>query len=78
MRSIQRPDIAHRERLQEIPGMVPPLGQLPVGCKFQDRCPAVQTRCRESEPPLEPAPPDTGRPGRKVRCFFPLLGERAA
>ena len=55
-----------RPRLQEIPGMVPPLDRLPVGCKFQDRCPAVQEKCRESEPPLEPLDGD-----HLARCWFP-------
>ena len=57
-----------RPRLREIPGMVPSLGTLPPGCKFQDRCPRVQDRCRAEEPPLGPAPGDVGR---MVRCFFP-------
>jgi peptide/nickel transport system ATP-binding protein len=72
LRSI--PSLAHaRGRLQEIPGMVPAIGKLPVGCKFQDRCPAVQARCREAEPPLAPATPDDEIRGRKVRCHFPIL-----
>src|SRR6266545_3518056 len=41
-------------RLIEIPGMVPSLHELPRGCKFQERCPAVQERCREAEPELTP------------------------
>jgi oligopeptide/dipeptide ABC transporter ATP-binding protein len=46
--------------------MVPALTALPVGCKFQDRCPAVQDKCREVEPPLELFG------GHLVRCHFPL------
>ncbi len=54
-----------RGRLQEIPGMVPSLHLLPSGCKFQDRCPAVQERCRQEEPELV-------RLGAgMVRCHFP-------
>jgi peptide/nickel transport system ATP-binding protein len=56
-----------KRRLQEIPGMVPALTALPAGCKFQDRCPAVQKRCRAEEPALTPAGPD-----RLVRCHFPV------
>ncbi len=41
-----------RKRLVEIPGMVPSLFELPKGCKFADRCPAVQADCRETEPEL--------------------------
>ncbi|MFT3696111.1 MAG: ABC transporter ATP-binding protein [Kofleriaceae bacterium] len=64
LRSI--PQLGQGERLQEIPGMVPALGEWPVGCKFADRCSHVQAKCRESEPPLVPL----GK--SEVRCFFPL------
>src|SRR5262245_36565859 len=55
-----------RPRLREIPGMVPPLHALPVGCKFADRCPAVQQLCRDVEPPLVPLGAGL------VRCHFPV------
>jgi peptide/nickel transport system ATP-binding protein len=54
-----------RGRLQEIRGMVPPIWALPAGCKFADRCPAVQDRCRAEEPPLAPLGSSL------VRCWFP-------
>jgi len=54
-----------RPRLQEIPGMVPPLYALPVGCKFADRCPAVAARCRDEEPEL------VSIGGTQVRCHYP-------
>jgi peptide/nickel transport system ATP-binding protein len=57
---------ARPERLQEIPGMVPSLHELPAGCKFQDRCPAVQARCRAEEPALARAG------ATEVRCHFPV------
>jgi peptide/nickel transport system ATP-binding protein len=56
-----------RARLREIPGMVPPLDQLPRGCRFQDRCDRVQERCRAEEPQLVEL-----EPGRRARCFFPV------
>ena len=56
-------------RLQEIPGMVPALGDLPRGCKFQDRCARVQDRCRADDPRLEGA---GGDPDHRFRCYFPL------
>jgi peptide/nickel transport system ATP-binding protein len=59
-------------RLQEIKGMVPALHELPVGCRYQDRCPAVQSRCREEEPELTPLG-DT-----QVRCHFPVGAAAAA
>jgi oligopeptide/dipeptide ABC transporter ATP-binding protein len=58
-----------RRRLQEIPGLVPRLDQLPRGCRFQDRCSRVEPRCREEEPELTPVGPDAAC---KVRCFFPI------
>jgi oligopeptide/dipeptide ABC transporter ATP-binding protein len=54
-----------RGRLEEIKGMVPSLHELPVGCKFQDRCPAVQAKCREVEPDL------VQLGSSEVRCHFP-------
>jgi peptide/nickel transport system ATP-binding protein len=57
---------AHRTRLVEIPGMVPSLHELPVGCKFADRCPSVQTDCREREPDL------VQLGASRVRCHHPL------
>jgi peptide/nickel transport system ATP-binding protein len=53
-----------RRRLQEIPGLVPRLDELPPGCRFADRCDRVQDRCKREEPPL------TGE-DRLVRCFYP-------
>jgi peptide/nickel transport system ATP-binding protein len=41
-----------RSRLPTIPGMVPDLAKLPVGCRFQDRCPRADDACRSSQPPL--------------------------
>jgi len=64
-----------RRRLLEIPGMVPRLDQLPAGCRFQDRCPSVQARCRAEAPPLDADPID---PHRLVRCFFPVDSTSAA
>ena len=56
------------QRLQEIPGMVPSLHELPPGCAFQDRCPAVVDRCREQAPALQ-------RIGAgQVRCHVPVEG----
>ena len=43
----------HAERLQEIPGIVPPLYQLPQGCVFAPRCPRADDQCRAAYPPYE-------------------------
>ncbi len=58
-----------KEKLKTLPtikGMVPDLSDLPTGCRFADRCPKVETRCREEEPVLE----DT-EGGGQVACFRP-------
>ena len=41
------------ERLQEIPGMVPALSDLPKGCVFAPRCAYAQDRCRQAYPAYE-------------------------
>jgi peptide/nickel transport system ATP-binding protein len=40
-------------RLNEIPGMVPSLTNLPEGCAFAPRCPLAIERCRQEYPPLQ-------------------------
>src|SRR4051794_20245217 len=40
-------------RLNEIPGMVPSLTNLPPGCAFAPRCKLAIDRCRAEYPPLE-------------------------
>ena len=51
--------------LQSIPGTVPPLGDMPVGCRFHPRCPAATNVCRLSPPLLLPVQPD-----HRVACFL--------
>lgn len=57
------------ERLPIIEGMVPDLLDLPKGCRFADRCPKVQERCRRELPIL-----DTKKGASMVACFFPNEG----
>jgi peptide/nickel transport system ATP-binding protein/oligopeptide transport system ATP-binding protein len=40
-------------RLAEIPGTVPSLTELGLGCAFASRCPRAAARCREAAPELE-------------------------
>jgi oligopeptide/dipeptide ABC transporter ATP-binding protein len=41
-----------RQRLQEIPGVVPDLHSLPKGCSFFDRCPEAEKICQSKMPEL--------------------------
>jgi peptide/nickel transport system ATP-binding protein len=51
-------------RLQEIPGMVPALSDLPPGCVFAPRCPHAEDRCRAAFPAYEEK-----RPGHWAACW---------
>ena len=52
------------ERLQEIPGTVPALTDLPPGCVFAPRCAHAIDRCRAEYPPYEEK-----RPGHWAACW---------
>ncbi len=52
------------ERLMEIPGIVPPLSNLPPGCAFAPRCPYADAQCRDAYPPYEEK-----RPGHWAACW---------
>ena len=54
-----------RKRLQEIPGIVPSLYELPPGCNFYPRCPEALAMCQEHVPDLI----DTGS-SHLVRCWL--------
>ena len=63
--SLPRVDGAKAERLTTIPGSVPDILDLPVGCKFTTRCPDRFEPCPDIEPALiERAP------GHFVRCHL--------
>ncbi len=51
-------------RLQEIPGIVPALTDLPKGCVFAPRCPYAEDRCRAEYPVYEEK-----RPGHWAACW---------
>ena len=63
--AIPRPADERPERLQEIPGRVPSLAELPDRCAFADRCPRADAAC-EDVPPLHVA-----RPDHVVACVHP-------
>jgi oligopeptide/dipeptide ABC transporter ATP-binding protein len=54
-----------RKQLQEIPGMVPSLLEIPEGCRFHPRCPRVMDICRKEEPILI-----RPKEGRQVLCWL--------
>jgi peptide/nickel transport system ATP-binding protein len=51
-------------RLQEIPGIVPPLTNLPPGCAFAPRCAFADERCHSQYPAYEEK-----RPGHWAACW---------
>jgi peptide/nickel transport system ATP-binding protein len=55
-------------RLRVISGRPPQLINPAPGCRFAPRCPYVQDKCREEEPPLLPG----NAPGHEYRCWFPV------
>ncbi|HVV61851.1 MAG TPA: ABC transporter ATP-binding protein [Pseudolabrys sp.] len=59
-------------RLQEIPGMVPALTNLPAGCVFAPRCAHAEERCRREYPPYEEK-----RPNHWAACWrsYELYGD---
>jgi peptide/nickel transport system ATP-binding protein len=52
------------ERLQEIPGIVPALTDLPQGCAFAPRCQFADDRCKTQYPPYEEK-----QPGHWASCW---------
>jgi peptide/nickel transport system ATP-binding protein len=51
--ALMRRENAHVERLQEIPGIVPALSNLPAGCTFAPRCTLASDVCRREYPRYE-------------------------
>ncbi len=58
-------DVAKKERLETIEGVVPSPTNLPPGCHFEPRCPYRMPRCREEEIPLYDLEGEV-----KVRCVL--------
>jgi oligopeptide/dipeptide ABC transporter ATP-binding protein len=69
MNSIPRLADPSGTRLHAIAGRPPDLIHPPRGCRFAPRCPYVQDKCRESDPPLRTA----GSPDHLFACWFPLV-----
>jgi peptide/nickel transport system ATP-binding protein len=61
---LRRPAAGTRDRLSEIPGIVPSLQERPSGCAFAPRCGYVTEQCREMDPPLTEK-----QTGHKAACW---------
>jgi peptide/nickel transport system ATP-binding protein len=68
LQSAPRIENPSHTRLSVIGGRPPDLIDPPKGCRFAPRCPYVQERCRQEQPPLIEA--DT--PGHLFRCWYPV------
>jgi peptide/nickel transport system ATP-binding protein len=73
------PGIEVKQALVGIPGLPPPLVNLPAGCSFNPRCPFAFDRCRRETPQLQEV-----SPGQFAACHLypehkelPLLPARA-
>ena len=69
MDSIPRLSDPSGTRLKAIAGRPPDLIHPPSGCRFAPRCPYVQDKCRENDPPLRTA----SSPDHLFACWFPLV-----
>ncbi len=67
LESIPKRGLSKEQKLPTIEGMVPDLFNLPVGCRFADRCSNAQALCKEQNPELTNIDSD-----REVACHFPL------
>jgi peptide/nickel transport system ATP-binding protein len=69
LQSIPKLADASHTRLNVIGGRPPDLVNPPIGCRFSPRCPYVQDRCSEEEPPLVPTVED---PRHTYACWYPV------
>ena len=67
-RSIPKTSERSHTRLTAIAGRPPDLIDPPSGCSFSPRCPYVQEKCREEEPPLIPVSDGS----HLSACWFPV------
>ena len=56
-------------RVEPIKGNIPPLTQLPSGCRFHPRCPLATDKCRNEAPPAAPV---AGVADHLTYCHYPL------
>ena len=58
-----------KARLKTITGTVPSLLNLPIGCRFRNRCPEAHDVCRQKEPGLAEVAASNRGP-HSVRCWL--------
>jgi len=63
--SLPKMNSLHKEKLNTIPGIVPSLYDLPIGCKFAPRCSFVMDVCHYQEPDLKKI-----KTGHFSRCWL--------
>ncbi|WP_162046608.1 oligopeptide/dipeptide ABC transporter ATP-binding protein [Vibrio taketomensis] len=63
--------IPHKQKLHSLPGTIPPLQHLPIGCRLGPRCPYAQRQCVEIPMPIRVK-------NHKYACHFPLNTEKKA
>ncbi|MDN3682482.1 ATP-binding cassette domain-containing protein [Vibrio tapetis subsp. quintayensis] len=61
--------IPHKSKLASLPGSIPPLQHLPIGCRLGPRCPHAQRQCVET-------PNNKKIKSHKFSCHFPLNMEK--
>lgn len=62
-------NIDHKSQLYTLPGSIPLMNQLPIGCRLGPRCPKAQRNCVTN-------PEAVNYKGHIIRCHFPTLGEK--
>ncbi len=61
----------HKSKLHALPGAIPPLQHLPIGCRLGPRCPYAQKLCVKT-------PPLTRLKRHQYSCHFPLNMEETS
>lgn len=62
-------NVNHKSQLYTLPGSIPSINQLPIGCRLGPRCPKAQRNCVSN-------PQTQNFKGHIVRCHFPTLHEK--
>lgn len=69
VQAVPVPDVDQSHEPLPLIGGLPDAQNPPAGCRFSDRCPLADDRCRAARPPLREV-----EPGRRVACFHVSSG----